>query len=160
LRRRQFIPQALVIPLTLSVGLTLLGCQTPKASDLGGGYYDTGYGGYSNGGGNSSGGGSGAESSYSGEELYNSFCASCHAVDGSGTSAGSALDELNEMSDGELADIIIYGEYEMPGFPSLSDGEVDDIIVYMRDTFGGGVGSSGSYSDDDDDDADEGVDED
>ena len=66
-----------------------------------------------------------------GDTLYQANCASCHASDGTGGSGPNITGEIEET--GELTDIILNGEGDMPGFAdSLSDQDVADIIAFLQ----------------------------
>lgn len=74
-------------------------------------------------------------------KVYKARCELCHSADGSGSSpTGKALkakdlrsDEVQKMSDAELADIIAKGKGKMPAFGSkLSPDTIKSLVVYLR----------------------------
>jgi mono/diheme cytochrome c family protein len=78
-----------------------------------------------------------------GEVLYTDTCSSCHGADGKGatTTSPTAADltfEVNDLSDAELAETMLSGKGDMPGYSSiLSDEDVADITAYLHSAFGG-----------------------
>jgi mono/diheme cytochrome c family protein len=74
-------------------------------------------------------------------KVYKARCELCHAADGSGNSPiGKSLkakdlrsDEVQKMSDGELADAIAKGKGKMPAFGSkLSPDAIKSLVAYIR----------------------------
>jgi mono/diheme cytochrome c family protein len=74
-------------------------------------------------------------------KVYKARCELCHAADGSGNSAtGKSLkakdlrsDEVQKMSDAELADAIAKGKGKMPAFGSkLSPDIIKSLVAYIR----------------------------
>ena len=74
-------------------------------------------------------------------KVYKARCELCHAADGSGNSpSGKALkakdlhsDEVQKMSDAELADAIAKGKGKMPAFGSkLSPETIKSLVAYIR----------------------------
>jgi mono/diheme cytochrome c family protein len=74
-------------------------------------------------------------------KVYKAHCELCHAADGSGNSPmGKSLkakdlrsDEVQKMSDGELADAIAKGKGKMPAFASkLSPDAIKSLVAYIR----------------------------
>jgi mono/diheme cytochrome c family protein len=74
-------------------------------------------------------------------KVYKARCELCHAADGSGNSpTGKSLkakdlrsDEVQKMSDAELADAIAKGKSKMPAFGSkLSPDTIKSLVVYIR----------------------------
>jgi cytochrome c oxidase cbb3-type subunit III len=72
-----------------------------------------------------------------GRTMYNSSCAECHGLDGSGSDkavdiSGSA--EVRHLSDAQLSGIISNGVpgTGMPAFHSLSEGQTRALVVYLR----------------------------
>ena len=75
-----------------------------------------------------------------GEKVYKAKCATCHGVDGAGTTpAGKATkardfcsDEVKKETDEEWAAIIVKGKNKMPGYDNkLTDAE--DVVAYIRE---------------------------
>jgi mono/diheme cytochrome c family protein len=73
--------------------------------------------------------------------IYKSKCASCHAADGSGsTAAGKSLKvrdlrsaEVQGMSDDALFNVIAKGKGKMPGYSkSLGDDMCRALVAYCR----------------------------
>jgi mono/diheme cytochrome c family protein len=82
----------------------------------------------------------------SGKDLFKTFCASCHGVDGQGkTSPGhyyripdwTATDAVRKLKDEQIRKQIRTGKLQdrqsgMPAFGSLTDAQVDLLIAYVR----------------------------
>jgi cytochrome c6 len=77
----------------------------------------------------------------SGESLYKTKCASCHAADGSGnTPMGKKLgahdfrsEEVQKMTDEQLTEITAKGKNKMPGYEkSLKPEQIKDLVAYIR----------------------------
>lgn len=75
------------------------------------------------------------------EGLYKAKCVMCHAADGSGdTPAGKKLgahdfrsEEVQKLSDGQLAETINKGKNKMPGYEkSLKEAQVKELVAYIR----------------------------
>jgi mono/diheme cytochrome c family protein len=75
-------------------------------------------------------------------KVYKANCVLCHSANGSGdSSSGKALkakdlrrDEVQKMSDAELADVITKGKGKMPTFGSkLSPDTIKSLVAYIRD---------------------------
>jgi cytochrome c6 len=71
--------------------------------------------------------------------LYKSKCAACHGADGTGSAMGKKLgahdfttDEVQKMSDAQLADTITNGKNKMPKYASLKPEEVKGLVAYIR----------------------------
>ncbi len=71
--------------------------------------------------------------------LFKSKCAACHGADGTGSAMGKKLgahdfttDEVQKMSDAQLADIITNGKNKMPKYASLKPEEVKGLVAYIR----------------------------
>lgn len=71
-----------------------------------------------------------------GATVYGASCAACHAADGSGGSGPSLIEEIPELTDEQIAGIILNGYEEMAAQSSLDDQEVADVLAYCRETFG------------------------
>jgi mono/diheme cytochrome c family protein len=72
---------------------------------------------------------------------YKTKCAMCHGVDGKGdTPAGKkmgahdfASDEVQKLSDSDLAQIMSKGKNKMPGYENkLKPEEIKDLVGYVR----------------------------
>ena len=83
-----------------------------------------------------------ARSQSTGEDLYKSKCAACHAPDGSGnTPAGKALgvgdlrsQDTQKLSDAQLAEIIAKGKNKMPGYEkSLTSDQIKGLVAFIRE---------------------------
>src|ERR1700733_1392369 len=71
--------------------------------------------------------------------LFKSKCAACHGADGTGSSMGKKMgahdftsDDVQKMSDAELADIITNGKNKMPKYSSLKPEDVKGLVAYIR----------------------------
>jgi len=77
-----------------------------------------------------------------GADVYAASCESCHGADGKlgvqvgGVAAADLVFETGDLTDDELARVILDGEGTMPA-QSLDDTETADCIAYMRATFTG-----------------------
>jgi cytochrome c6 len=78
----------------------------------------------------------------SGEALYKTKCAACHAADGSGnTPAGKKLGvkdfrtpDVAKESDAELLAIMVEGKNKMPSYKGkLSADQLKSLVIYVRD---------------------------
>jgi mono/diheme cytochrome c family protein len=74
-------------------------------------------------------------------KVYKANCELCHSADGSGTSpTGKSLkakdlrsDEVQKLSDAQLADVISKGKSKMPSFGSkLSADTIKSLVAYIR----------------------------
>jgi len=82
-----------------------------------------------------------------GKSTFNSLCASCHGLDGSGSDKAvniSGSDRVRHLSDAELSSIISNGipETGMPAFRNLNESQVRAVVGYLRSLQGranGGV---------------------
>ena len=77
-----------------------------------------------------------------GESVFSANCAACHGADGTG---GSGPDLTSEgESDAELAEYVLFGEEEMPGFDGdLDDQEIADVVAYVSEVLQAGAESDG-----------------
>lgn len=74
------------------------------------------------------------------EATYKSKCAMCHGADGKGqTPTGKSMkakdfasEDVQKMSDAELADAITKGKAPMPAMKSLTPDQVKDLVSYVR----------------------------
>ena len=76
-----------------------------------------------------------------GAATYKSKCAMCHGADGAGqTPAGKSMkvkplgsDEVQKLTDDEMAEIIAEGKGKMPGYKSkLSAEEIGLVVKFVR----------------------------
>jgi len=78
-----------------------------------------------------------------GEKAFTTNCVVCHGADGTGTPTGKALkapdlhsDQVQKMTDAQIADQIANGKNNMPPFKStLSKDQIQSLVLYVR-TFG------------------------
>jgi len=80
-----------------------------------------------------------------GRSTFNSFCAACHGLDGSGSDKAiniSGSDRVRHMSDAQLSSIISNGvpETGMPAFRNLNERQVLAVVGYLRSLQGKGEG--------------------
>lgn len=82
------------------------------------------------------------------EGLYMARCSRCHHADGSSATAreqsGKQIDLRDaffqsNVSDADLAQIIVYGKGRMMGIPNLEVAEVDSIVLHVRRLVRAGV---------------------
>jgi mono/diheme cytochrome c family protein len=75
------------------------------------------------------------------EQVYKTKCATCHGVDGAGTTpAGKATkargfctDEVKKEIDEEWTAIIVKGKNKMPAYDKkLSEAEIKELVTYIR----------------------------
>ncbi len=74
------------------------------------------------------------------EAAYKAKCAVCHGPDGKGeTAAGKTMkvrdfasDEVQKMSDADLADAISKGKGKMPAYKTLTPDQVKGLVAYIR----------------------------
>jgi mono/diheme cytochrome c family protein len=74
------------------------------------------------------------------EATYKAKCQMCHGPDGKGeTPTGKAMkvkdfgsEDVQKMSDAELAAIITNGKGKMPAYKSLTPEQVKDLVGYVR----------------------------
>src|ERR1700758_3763628 len=72
--------------------------------------------------------------------IYKTTCASCHGQDGRGTPVGKSLHaadfhsaQVQQQSDGQLAQVIAGGRGNMPAFGTrLSKDQIDALVKYIR----------------------------
>jgi cytochrome c6 len=77
------------------------------------------------------------------EKAFQSNCVVCHGQDGTGTPTGKALkapdlhsDQVQKMTDAQIADQIANGKNNMPPFKStLTKDQIQSLVAYVR-TFG------------------------
>jgi putative heme-binding domain-containing protein len=72
-----------------------------------------------------------------GRSTFNSSCGGCHGLDGRGSNKGvniSTTSSVQNLSDGQLANIISYGipGTHMPAFRSLTEKQVRAVVGYLR----------------------------
>ena len=71
---------------------------------------------------------------------YKAKCAICHGADGKGETATGKMmkvkdfssEEVQKMSDADLAAVITSGKGKMPPSKSLSADQVKDLVAYVR----------------------------
>lgn len=74
------------------------------------------------------------------EAMYKQKCAACHGPDGKGeTATGKAMkvkdfssEEVQKMSDADLAAAISTGKGKMPAYKALTPDQVKDLAGYIR----------------------------
>jgi len=74
------------------------------------------------------------------EQLWKSKCASCHGVDGTGTTMGKKLKvrdvhspELQKMSSAELIATATKGKGKMPAYETkLTKEQIEQLVAHMR----------------------------
>ena len=74
------------------------------------------------------------------EATYKAKCQMCHGPDGKGeTPTGKAMkvkdfgsEDVQKMSDAELAAIITNGKGKMPAYKTLTPEQVKDLVAYVR----------------------------
>ena len=76
-----------------------------------------------------------------GEQMYKTYCAGCHGLDGKGKHGHAAnfVDDKSRLakSNEELANSILNGRGSMPSYKWMfSKEEVLKIVEYIRETFG------------------------
>jgi cbb3-type cytochrome c oxidase subunit III len=78
-----------------------------------------------------------------GKQLFQSNCVVCHGADGTGTPTGKSLkapdlnsDQVQKMTDAQIADQIANGKNNMPPFKNtLSKDQISSLVAYVK-TFG------------------------
>jgi cytochrome c6 len=84
--------------------------------------------------------GLGQSASNSAASTYKSNCVSCHGPDGRGSVVGKSLHaadfhsaQVQQQSDGQLADVVAQGRGNMPAFGTrLSKDQIDALVKYIR----------------------------
>jgi mono/diheme cytochrome c family protein len=70
------------------------------------------------------------------EAMYKAKCAGCHGADGKGKASMKtkdlASDEVQKMSDADLANVITKGKSPMPAYGSMTPDQVKDMVAYIR----------------------------
>ena len=74
------------------------------------------------------------------EATYKAKCQMCHGPDGKGeTPTGKAMkvkdfssEDVQKMSDAELAAIITNGKGKMPAYKTLTPDQVKELVAYVR----------------------------
>ena len=70
-----------------------------------------------------------------GEDVYLNRCATCHGIDGEGTSSGQVLSgHIGGHDDAELLFSIQFGEGDMPP-QNLQPQDAADVLLYLRTAF-------------------------
>ncbi|MCP4304642.1 MAG: cytochrome c [bacterium] len=70
-----------------------------------------------------------------GGELYDRSCAACHGTDGGGAIAdaiGAGSNTHLNLSDEQIAGVIVVGPGNMPGFSRFTTEQVDSLVDYVR----------------------------
>ena len=73
-----------------------------------------------------------------GEEIYGTYCASCHGATGLGEEesqfpgATNLVEHLGHASDAEIVSVIQDGIGGMPPITALSEDDAADVIAYLR----------------------------
>ncbi len=78
-----------------------------------------------------------------GEEAYNSKCAACHQVDGSGLGAAFPALKGSKVAIGPIAGhlkMVLDGKGTMPSWKMLSDLEIAALVTYERNAWGNNTG--------------------
>ncbi len=74
-----------------------------------------------------------------GKEVYNTNCASCHKIDGSGLPPVFPAMKGSKVANGPAAEhtqIVLHGKSAMPAFKVLNDVDLAAVITYERNAFG------------------------
>ena len=71
-----------------------------------------------------------------GATLFATHCAACHGADGRGGSGPDLADEVPGKSDGDLTDVILNGNGNMPPI-AVSGDEAAVIVAHLRTLFPG-----------------------
>jgi mono/diheme cytochrome c family protein len=75
-------------------------------------------------------------------KIYKTNCVPCHSADGSGdTAAGKAFhakdlrsDEVQKLTDAELAELITKGKGKMPAFGAkIKPDDIKKLVAYLRE---------------------------
>jgi cytochrome c6 len=74
------------------------------------------------------------------EAAYKAKCAMCHGPDGKGETATGKMmkvkdfssEEVQKMSDADLATAITSGKGKMPPYKTFSSDQVKDLVAYIR----------------------------
>lgn len=67
-----------------------------------------------------------------GQETYEAQCASCHAMDGSGTADGSSLLGLVDYTEAGLVTVINNHQAELELTPAIPEESLDEVVQYLR----------------------------
>lgn len=92
-----------------------------------------------------------AQDADSGEEIYQTFCASCHGADGLGIPGAfpPVADNANALDAAYVAEVIRNGlsgpievngvsyDGNMPALTSLDDGQIADVVAFLATNFAG-----------------------
>ena len=79
-------------------------------------------------------------SSFSGQQLYESHCATCHGSFGQGGSGTTLANNPNAERKANVRDIIRFGRNLMPGFDlKLSDSDIETLVDYVVNRVAQGV---------------------
>jgi mono/diheme cytochrome c family protein len=84
----------------------------------------------------------GAQAQSSATKIYKANCELCHGADGSGSTAtGKAFhakdlrsDEVQKLTDAELAELITKGKGKMPAFGAkIKPDDIKKLVAYLRE---------------------------
>jgi mono/diheme cytochrome c family protein len=70
-----------------------------------------------------------------GADLYEQACAACHGSDGAGgtgPAVGAGTNSV-DLSDEQIAGVIVVGPGSMPAFSRFTDEQVDSLVAWIRD---------------------------
>ena len=70
-----------------------------------------------------------------GGDLYERSCVACHGVNGSGgigDEIGAGTNTELNLSDEQIAGVIVVGPGNMPGFSRFTSEQVDSLVDYVR----------------------------
>ncbi|MDJ0924957.1 MAG: cytochrome c [Acidimicrobiia bacterium] len=76
-----------------------------------------------------------AEDDLYGKDLYDRSCAACHGIDGTGAISdgiGTGTNTDLNLTDDQIAGVIVVGPGNMPGFPRFSPEQVESLVDYVR----------------------------
>jgi mono/diheme cytochrome c family protein len=110
--------------------------STDTASDDGSGDDGSGDDGSGDDGSGDDGSGDDGGNTADGPTLFANHCAACHGADGRGGSGPDLADEVPGKSDGDLTDVILNGDGNMPPI-AVSGDEAAVIVAHLRTLFPG-----------------------
>ncbi len=67
-----------------------------------------------------------------GQTIYEAQCATCHAIDGSGTADGSSLLGLVDYTEAELFPLLTSHLTELEATSAIPEDSLDEVVQYMR----------------------------
>lgn len=72
-----------------------------------------------------------------GADVYEAECLDCHEEDGEGMKSAALPEEVPELTDADLAEVILSGPWIMPNFINkLETQDIADVHAYLREQFG------------------------